>query len=54
MPGQEEMEEAANAIREVLDLVSSGTWPAPSGKEIALIRRLEGAAAALEAAAGES
>jgi hypothetical protein len=51
---QKDLEEAARAIREVLAAVDEGKLTAASPREIALLRRLEGAALALEAASGES
>jgi hypothetical protein len=45
-----DIEEAAKTIREVLAAVEEGKLTASSPQEIALLRRLEGAAVALEQA----
>jgi hypothetical protein len=49
-----DLEEAAKIIRQVLAAVEQGKLRASSPREIALLRRLEGAAAALEAAVSKS
>ena len=42
--------EAARLLRQVLDLVDRGDLEASAGPGVAMVRRLEGAATALEAA----
>jgi hypothetical protein len=54
MPTDGDLEEAAGIIREVLAAVEEGKLTASSPREVALLRRLEGAALALEAAAKKS
>ena len=54
MPTGGDLENAAAIIREVLPAFEQGKLTASSPREVALLRRLEGAAMALEAAAGKS
>lgn len=51
-PTQLTVADAAATLRQILVLVEEGTLDATSGQAVALVRRLEGAAAALEIAAG--
>jgi hypothetical protein len=51
---QKELADAARTIRAVLAAVDEGKLTAASPREIALLRRLEGAAIALEEASAES
>ena len=46
-----EMREAAAGLRRLLDAVDDGRLGAPTPREIAMIRRVEGAVIALEAVA---
>ena len=53
-PSQSTVNEAATTLRRLLDAIDNGEIDADDPKALALRRRLEGAAAAWEAAAGES
>jgi hypothetical protein len=54
VPTGGDLEEAAEIIREVLAAVEQGKLTVSSPREIALLRRLEGTAIALQAAARKS
>jgi hypothetical protein len=49
--GIDEIENAAQMLRRVLGQIQAGRLPANGGRELALLRRVEGATAALELAA---
>jgi hypothetical protein len=48
----QELTAASQALREILDLVSAGELEASTPRAVAMVRRLEGAVTAWEAAAG--
>ncbi len=48
----DDLAEAARVLRAVLIAVETGELEATGGQAVALVRRIEGAATALEAAAG--
>ena len=48
----DDLAEAARLLRAVLDAVEAGELEANGGQAVALVRRIEGAVAALEAASG--
>lgn len=50
VPNRRDMAEAARLLRQLLELVDAGILEATSGPALAMVRRIEGAAMALESA----
>ncbi len=51
-PSREAVEEATDVLRRVLKAIEDGELEVRAGSDVAFVRRLEGALAALEAAGG--